>query len=260
MAWRGEAGIVLMIRILPGRGAVRPGLARHGRAGRGRAGIKTMKIKIAKIVIDESIYPRNSVSQINVDRLRSALKTGAKLPPLVTEAKTHRLVDGRHRLAAYQQQSIETCEIIEKVYANEAELFADAIRCNVGHGEPLDHYSIRRAILRLTTEYGYQRESVSEIVRLPVPQIEHIEKGFAARIEDGKPFAVKGGLPHLAGMALSADQREVVKHYSGGKAVFQARQLADLLEHDMWPRNSSAFATEMNRLTKLWLQFAGTAV
>jgi hypothetical protein len=216
-----------------------------------------MKIKVSKIILDESIYPRSNVSQINVDRLRAALKTGVKLPPLVIEAKTHRLVDGRHRQAAYQQEDIETCEVIEKVYANNAELFADAIRCNIGHGEPLDHYSIRRAILRLTTEYGYERDVVSEIVRLPVPQIEHIEKGFAAKIEDGKPFAVKGGLPHLAGMALSAAQREVVKHYSGGKAIFQARQLADLLEHDMWPRKSAAFAAEMNRLTKLWLAFAG---
>jgi hypothetical protein len=216
-----------------------------------------MKIKVSRIVIDESIYPRSSVSQINVDRLRAALRTGVKLPPLVIEARTNRLVDGRHRHAAFQQESINQCEAIEKVYANDAELFADAIRCNIGHGEPLDHYSIRRAILRLAEEYGYQRETISEIVRLPVPQIEHIEKGFAAKLEDGKPFAVKGGLPHLAGVSLSAEQREVVKHYSGGKAVFQARQLADLLEHDMWPRKSASFAAEMNRLTKLWLSFVG---
>jgi hypothetical protein len=216
-----------------------------------------MKIKLSKIEIDESIYPRSSVSQINVDRLRSALKTGVKLPPLVLEAGSHRLVDGRHRHAAYQQEGIETVEAIEKVYANEAELFADAIRCNIGHGEPLDHYSIRRAILRLIEDYGYKRDAVSEIVRLPTPQIEHIQKGFAAKVEDGKPFAVKGGLPHLAGMALSASQREVIKHYSGGKAVFQVRQLADLLENELWPRNSATFVYEMNRLTKLWLQLAG---
>jgi|SRR5215471_612278 len=208
------------------------------------------KVAIAKITIDESIYPRSSVSDFNVSRLRSALKTGAKLPPLLVEAKFYRLVDGRHRYEAYQLENIKTIEVIEKVYATEADLFADAVRANIGHGEPLDSFNVRNAIIRLT-EYGYDREKISDVVRLTVEQIERIERGFAAH-EDGKPLALKGGLNHLKGRVLNKEQIQVNRHYSGGKAVFYVRQLCELIETDMWPDQSAAFTAEMDRLTTLW--------
>jgi ParB-like chromosome segregation protein Spo0J len=111
------------------------------------------KVAIDKIKIDESIYPRTGVNEFNVGRLVSALKTGVKLPPLLIEAKTHRLVDGRHRLQAFLKLKIERIDVVEKVYASEADLYADAVRANIGHGEPLDQFSIRSAIIRLE-QYG----------------------------------------------------------------------------------------------------------
>jgi hypothetical protein len=212
------------------------------------------KVSISKIVIDEAIYPRTSVSEFNVNRLVAALKTGVKLPAIIVEAKTYRLVDGRHRYDAYKKEGLKTIEVIEKVYASEADLFADAVRFNIGHGEPLDQYTVRNAIIRLT-EYGYQREQISDVVRLPVEMIEKIERGFAAS-QDGKPVALKGGLNHLRGRMLDPQQIEINKHYSGGKAIFYVKQICDLLENDIAP-TTAGFAAEMDRLVALWRQVSG---
>lgn len=208
------------------------------------------KIAITKIQVDESVYPRSGVSEFNVGRLVAAYKTGTKLPPLIVEAGTYRLVDGRHRLEMYRKLKVARIDVTEKVYRSEADLYADAVRCNVGHGEPLDQFSIRGAIIRLN-DYGYSREKISSVVRLPVEQIEKITRGFAQDETSGKPVALKGGLSHLAGQPLSAQQQQVNRHYSGQKATFYANQISELLVNDMWPRSAS-FSAAMDRLVELW--------
>lgn len=213
------------------------------------------KIALNKIVVDESIYPRSSVSDLNVNRIVSALKTGVAMPPLIVEAGTYRLVDGRHRYEAYVKEEIATAECDEKVYASEADLFADAVRANIGHGAPLDQFTVRNAIIRLT-EYGYQRDQISEVVRLPVDAIEKIERGFAVSQEDGRPVALKGGLDHLKGRVLDPQQLQVNRHYSGGKAVFYVRQINELLTNDM-ASMTKTFVDEMDRLVVLWRQVRG---
>jgi hypothetical protein len=208
-------------------------------------------ININKIVIDPDIYPRSSVSEFNVGRLVAALKTGVKLPPMILEASTFKLVDGRHRYLAYQRQEIEKVSVEQRVYTTEADMFADCVKCNIGHGEPLDQYSVRAAIVRLE-QYGYSRERISDVVRLPIDALEKIERGFAAD-ESGQPIALKGGLSHLSGSVLSPAQLNVNRHYSGGKASFYAKQLGDLLENNMWPERSESFTSQMDRLVKLWM-------
>jgi hypothetical protein len=192
------------------------------------------------------------VSEFNVRRLVSAYKTGTVFPPLVVEAGTARLVDGRHRLAAYEEVEIKEAEVVEKVYATEADLFADAVRLNIGHGQPLDQYCIRNAIIRLT-EYGYAREQISDAVKLPVEQIERITHTFAVDETTGKPLALKGGLDHLRGRPLSPQQQSLNRHYSGPKATFYVRQLRELLERGMWPDQNMNFIREMDLMVEAWL-------
>lgn len=215
-----------------------------------------MKLATDKIVIDEQIYPRKSVNEYNVSKLVFAHETGAKFPPLIVEAKTNRLVDGRHRYEVYKRAGLKTCEVTQKVYASEADLYADAVRLNIAHGHSLDQFDVRNSIIRLE-QYGYKIEQISEIVRLPVDNIERIHRGFAAS-EDGAPLALKGGLGHMRGQTLTARQQEVNRNYAGGKATFYARQIRELLDSDMWPTQSESFITEMNRLTDAWSRIQNT--
>jgi hypothetical protein len=123
------------------------------------------------------------------------------------------------------------------------------VRLNVVHGEPLDLYTIRTAIIRLTS-YGYSKEEISEVVRLPVEQITKAERKVAYT-EAGQPVALKGGLSHLAGQTLDKHQQEINRRYSGPKALFFVRQIAGALANNMHP-TTAAFADEMDALCKLW--------
>lgn len=210
-----------------------------------------MKLKLADIVIDESIYPRTQVNQYNVQRMVHAHKSGVTFPPLVVEGGTHRLVDGRHRYETFKREGLKSVTVTEKSYTSEADLYADAVRLNVGHGEPLDQYSVRSAIAKLT-EYGYARDAISDVVRIPVEHLDKIVKGFAAT-PAGQPVALKGGLRHMGGQTLNEQQMEVNRSYAGGKATFYARQVADLLAADLWPHDSQSFVEQMDRLVDLWL-------
>jgi len=210
-----------------------------------------MKMLLSQIIIDDSIYPRGSgVNDFNTTRLVHAAKAGATFPPLTVDSVTYRLVDGRHRYLAYKRLDLTECEVELKTYASEADLYADAVRLNVGHGDQLDQYSVRNAIIRLL-EYGYERNQISEVVRLPLDQIDKIERGFATSASDGRPIALKGGLDHLHGRALTDHQQDLNRRYSGLKATFHARQLADLLEAKMWP-STAAFAEQMDRIVHAW--------
>jgi hypothetical protein len=208
------------------------------------------KIPIEKIAIDASLYPRSGVNDFTIHRMVAALQVGTILPPIIIEAKTLRLVDGRHRYETHKREGLKTIEVEEKVYKNEADLFADAVRFNIGHGQPLDTYSVRNAIIRLET-YGYSKEAISEVVRLPLDDIKKIEKRGFANDESGKSIALKGGLSHLAGHTLDKQQREINRRYSGPKAVFFVRQIAGLLANDMHPQTKT-FTDEMDSLCELW--------
>lgn len=211
-----------------------------------------MQIDLTEIVIDNALYPRSSVDRFHISRLAQALTAGSTFPPLVIEAGTKRLVDGRHRLGAYQEKGIKTADVIEKVYATEADLFADMVHLNTAHGQPLTHYEVRSAIARLA-ELGYERDKISAAVRMPPERIDEIRKGFASA-PTGEPIALKGGLSHMRGAELTERQVAVNRSYGGGKGVFYARQINQLLENNLWPRESDDFAEALDHLTDLWMQ------
>jgi len=208
-----------------------------------------MKVKIETIVFDPLVYPRKDLSPYNVLRLAQAIEAGATVPPITIESDTKRLVDGWHRLNAFKRLGLESIDATVKKYASDAELFADAVRLNISHGEHLDQYSVRNAIIRLQ-QYGLQRAEISEIVRLPIAKIEKIERGFAIS-DTGRPVALKSGMEHFRGETLKPEQQQMNRDYSGPKAVFHARLLSQMIESDSWPR-SDTFITEMDRLVELW--------
>jgi hypothetical protein len=209
-----------------------------------------MKMKRNRIQRDETLRARAQLDPIAVGRLVDAYNAGARFPPLVIEARTRRLVDGWHRDAAYEALGVADIEVDRRTYRNQAELFADAVRLNVAHGQPLSGYDLRNAIARLAA-LGYERIALGELVRIPPPKIDEITRGFG-HAPTGEPIALKRGLAHLRGQQLSTGQIEAMRHYGGSAATFYARQLALLLDQDMWPRDNANFREAMDQLVELW--------
>ena len=61
----------------------------------------TARVPGDAIVWDPSIYPRAKWSTATVDRYAEAIEAGDQFPPIVVEAGTRRLLDGKHRQLAY---------------------------------------------------------------------------------------------------------------------------------------------------------------
>ena len=58
------------------------------------------KIKIEQIKIDKTIYPRQQQDSRLIKEFADAMRGGAVFPPIILEEKSHRLLDGLHRLKA----------------------------------------------------------------------------------------------------------------------------------------------------------------
>lgn len=99
-------------------------------------------IRANELAVDLDVYPRSEVDEDNVDRLTDALRANAKLPPLIIESSTKRIVDGVHRWHANMAVYGDSVEIpcIEKSYRDDADLFLDAVRLNAVHGATLSHF------------------------------------------------------------------------------------------------------------------------
>lgn len=209
-----------------------------------------MKMQLIQIVLDESLRARSHNNPIHIHDMVEAYEMGVRFPPMVIERQTRRLVDGWHRHEVYSVIGLTETEVEPRTYSGEAELFADAIRLNISHGERLTSYDIKNAIARLES-LGVTRVAISEIVRVPAPKIEKLVRGFA-QSADGAPLPLKRGLGHLQGQTLTDRQAAAIKHHGGHEATFYARQVVALLEQDLWPRDNPAFHQAMNDLTRLW--------
>lgn len=66
------------------------------------------EIRLSEVVWDSAIYPREKWNTTTIARYADALEAGAQFPPIILEAETNRLLDGKHRLEAHKNASRET--------------------------------------------------------------------------------------------------------------------------------------------------------
>ncbi len=206
-------------------------------------------IKVAELVLDFDFYPRNDVSAEHVSRLMDAIKMGVKLPPVIVDAKTKRVVDGFHRTRGYQKLNIEKIPADLREYASDAELYEDAVAANTAHGRPLDSYDLRRIIERMI-ELGFERGRIEEIVKIPAVKFDSLRRNSAVGAS-GRIIPLKRGLEHLQHTNLTDKQRHAVEGYGGMNAAFYAGQLTSLLENKMLKATPEVIS-RLDRILELW--------
>lgn len=208
-----------------------------------------MKAKLTDLVFDFELYPRNDISQSHVTALCNAIERGDELPPIIVERKSMRVVDGFHRGKAYKRLKIENVEVEARAYKSDADLYADAVRRNIGHGRAFDPFDRRRAVLRLQ-EFGFQRAEISEIIRIPAAKLGAIVQQTATR--SGRIVILKHGLiRELQGRTLTKGQALANDQWSGYQPAYHVHQLVRLLEAGISPI-TPAFIEGMDRLCELW--------
>lgn len=133
-------------------------------------------VALHEIVFDETIYPRAAWSKSTVDRYADAMNSGDHFPPLILEAGTNRLLDGKHRTEAYRAigrplVAVEYRDIPDGVPPR---LYAASLSSR--HGDPLagkDKREVARAVAETNPDFsmvliakmlGTSRQTVSNYI------------------------------------------------------------------------------------------------
>lgn len=135
-------------------------------------------LKIREIVVESKLYPRIESDSETSKRYAEAMESGADFPPVVVAEKNKKyyLVDGKHRLDAYDLNKKEVVDVEVLMGLNEREIFIESVKRNIGHGRPFSEEDINE--IKITLEdFNLGIEQVSEIVRIPVTKL----KPFVAK-------------------------------------------------------------------------------
>lgn len=191
------------------------------------------KIKIADLVFDTEVYPRGSVDSQHVSNLAAAIEAGVTVPPLIVEKKTHRVIDGYHRAKAMTRLWGEDHKVqcAEREYANESELFADAMRLNASHGRALDSHDRAHCII-VAERLRLDMTLVAEALSMTPDKVRALRAQRIGRTRAG-PIALKQTVRHMAGQNLTDGQVAANKKLSGMNQQFYANQLILLVESDL---------------------------
>lgn len=202
-------------------------------------------LNINQIKIDNSIYPRSIVLNGTVARYKNALKEGAVFPPILVGnyANAFYLIDGLHRLKAHEKtQKTIQCQI--KDYKNKEEMFFDAVKSNLKHGEPLNLNERQKAILRFQAN-GVDNISIAKIFQMPVQMISDIKANSFTNTISGEEMVMPKEYAHWNKNKLTAEQEQVILSHPNPQKNHILQTMIQLLETDAFNLNN---ATTLNNL------------
>jgi hypothetical protein len=187
---------------------------------------RVSNVKISSLLLNEALWPRRTLSRVNIKRIVEALRCGRVLPAIVADRATKTVIDGFHRMKAAEQFAgpDATIAVEWRRYDTEADMFLDAARLNAGHGEPLtpiDHaFCLNRA-----EELKIEPQRIIDALNLSKPAVEEIRHARFAVGPDGQCVILKRSIGHLAGATLTPAQ------YRGNERVggFPVREYVEQL-------------------------------
>lgn len=134
------------------------------------------EMQINHIDWDPSIYPRSKWSTSTIDRYVDALEAGDEFPPVIVEAGTMRLLDGKHRLEAHRKAGRETIAVDVRSVPDDVPVKLYAASLSARHGDRMavgDLRDVCREVYETNPEYkqsdvakllGIKQQRVSEFV------------------------------------------------------------------------------------------------
>jgi len=212
-------------------------------------------LKIEEIVFDKSIYPRTNTWWGTSYRYSEMMKAGAKFPPIIVGKLDGKyiLVDGKHRLEAYQKlgQKHVSCEVLTDL--TKKELFVKAIELNVAHGQTLSSYDKVR-IVEALKKMDYSMPQIAKIVQIPADKITQFVATRMTVNPAGEQMILKASLRHLS------DKQVPVAEYQqtdlSGRSQFQmVNQLIQIFKYEQLARVDKDFIETVETLYKLIGEF-----
>ncbi|HLZ92939.1 MAG TPA: hypothetical protein VKQ28_14595 [Candidatus Acidoferrum sp.] len=194
-----------------------------------------VELAVTELIWDQTLYPRQQISEMHVNRIADAIRAGEALPHIVVDGKTKRIVDGTHRWKGWRKifgdDSKIRCELRE--YGSDAEMYLAAIELNSAHGLDLSSFERTKCLLRMQ-ELGIERETGLRALRMTEERAERMMSGRTAfrSLPGGgtEPVAIKAAMYSFRGQTLTKKQM-AVNNYSGGmKASYYVDLVSGLVE------------------------------
>lgn len=206
------------------------------------------KIMLAELIEDFEIYPRNRVDDTHVSDLARALASGEKMPAIIADRKTKRIVDGFHRRRAYLRHFGENAEaeVEFKNYASEKEMIEDAVALNSRHGRKLDRHDQTRIVLILA-RHGVSTDEIALLLHIPEPMVTELNLRVLT-MPGGQSMPSKRGLEFMRGQRVSKKQQEVIGSVRSAESGRLALELTRLIRAGLVDVDNEGV---MNRLRDL---------
>jgi ParB-like chromosome segregation protein Spo0J len=197
-------------------------------------------IPLSELKFDEKIYPRQNIDEHHIKQMCNATEGGIVLPPIVVEHKTKRIVDGVHRYHAALRREAKRINCVLKTYANETELFREAVMLNTGVGLKLGVDDTLK-VIEIGERLHLKEIDLSAMLRTSIAHLRMISKRFGTLEEtvEGvkrlRRIPLKGSIRHLSGEKISAGQMKAIESAPGQSYLLSVRQLLDACRHGLLP-------------------------
>jgi len=219
---------------------------------------KTNTIDAAELMEDFDLYPRSSIDSTHVADMAAVIEAGGTLPPIIAEEKTKRIVDGFHRRRAFiRTQGKEAKVAVEwRSYPDERALYLDALRLNSRHGKRISGVDQTRAMIN-GLNLGLEPLAIAEAFGVKVERVEQIVAIKTGHLKTKRAhpirIALKNSVRHLRGTdpELTAKQERVIRGAPGQAQKLLVKQLADLIEFDLFDWTDETAVGELRRLSRL---------
>lgn len=211
----------------------------------------TRMVKTSKLVLDYDLYPREQIQSFHVRQMVEALEAGTVLPPITVDRKSKRVVDGFHRVRAYQKLYGKDAEIsaILRIYESEAQMFAEAIALNTSHGRSLTPYDRARCIAR-AEELKMEPAVAAKALNMTVEALGRLKTERLGYFQT-KPIVLKRTTVHLAGEEITEEQFAYNRQAGGMPPTFYINQVIAMLEADAVDWEDEKVVRVLNRLREL---------
>lgn len=192
------------------------------------------KLKASELILDFDLYPRNNVDSSNVTNICNAMLAGRKLPPVVIDRKSKRVVDGFHRVRAAIRLYGEDAEVevVEKTYRDDAALFLEAMEYNAPHGCKLDPCDRARCTI-IAERLHIPLSAVAGALNMPEDKLGALRADRTAKDSGGLTIPIKRTIRGWAGEKLTKRQVQANERLSGMNQVFYCNQLIELIEAEL---------------------------
>jgi hypothetical protein len=209
--------------------------------------MKTTKVELSKLTLDYDIYPRTMVSDTHVRMMQDAVDAGEKLPPILVDAASGRIVDGFHRYTRAHKNGEDTIVAVLEDFEDEAAIFEAAVRANATHGAPYTPFE-RAKIVKQAADFGLTVERISSSLCITIERLTEIQSGFVGVGHTSGP--VKETVAHLRGGRITKEQAEAAKKLGGMPQRFYVEQLLILVENDLVNIHDEGMMAKLARLNE----------